>query len=216
MADDEVAPVAGLAATPGGGWVPVPDPTTLTTLQLRRELAGQRELLEQRIDALKELTDQRLIAAGDAVVAALAAAKEAVAKAEVAADKRFESVNEFRGQAADQAARFLTRTEYNGAHTALVDSVNGLRAQIADLSAQVVPRLETDAWRQAMTDKFETSTGRNAEEIRILAQRLDLGQGAMTGSAEQRSERRLDVGTVLQVLAIVATAIGLVIVAFHK
>lgn len=33
-------------------WVPIPDPTTLTTEQLRRELAALREILETRLDAM--------------------------------------------------------------------------------------------------------------------------------------------------------------------
>lgn len=46
-----------------------------------------------------------------AMSTALAAAKEAVAKAESAAEKRFDSQNEFRGQLADQAQTFLPRAE---------------------------------------------------------------------------------------------------------
>jgi hypothetical protein len=38
-----------------------------------------------------------------------AAADKAVAKAEAAAERRFESVNEFRGQLSDQAASFMPR-----------------------------------------------------------------------------------------------------------
>ena len=44
--------------TPGGGWVPVPDPTTLTTEAVeratgvfRREIQALRETLETRLDA---------------------------------------------------------------------------------------------------------------------------------------------------------------------
>src|ERR1700730_3038561 len=48
-----------------------------------------------------------------ATAMALASAKEAVAKAEAASEKRFESVNEFRGQLRDQAASFITRDEYS-------------------------------------------------------------------------------------------------------
>jgi predicted PurR-regulated permease PerM len=39
---------------------------------------------------------------------------EAVVKAELAAEKRLDSVNEFRGQLQDQAATFVTRTELYG------------------------------------------------------------------------------------------------------
>ena len=47
------------ASTPGGGWVPVPSPTILTTAavaettkQYRRELVQLREILDQRISML--------------------------------------------------------------------------------------------------------------------------------------------------------------------
>ena len=68
-----------------------------------------------------------------ATAAALAAAKEAVAKAEVASDKRFESVNEFRGQLKDQATTFMPRTEYISDHLMIIsrlDAVDSTEAKI--------------------------------------------------------------------------------------
>jgi len=43
-----------------GGRFPVPDPTTLTTEALRREVAALQVLIEQRIRALGELVDEKL------------------------------------------------------------------------------------------------------------------------------------------------------------
>lgn len=54
---------------------------------------------------------QRFDAQEKAVAAALAAAKEAVVKAEAAAEKRFDSVNEFRNTLKDQQQTLLPRTE---------------------------------------------------------------------------------------------------------
>jgi hypothetical protein len=42
---------------PVGGWQPVPDPTRLTTEQLRRELATLREILETRLDGMDRATE---------------------------------------------------------------------------------------------------------------------------------------------------------------
>lgn len=64
-------------------------------------------ILNERTSA----NDSRFTAQEKAVAAALAAAKEAVNKAENASEKRFDSVNEFRGQLKDQNATFATRTE---------------------------------------------------------------------------------------------------------
>lgn len=77
-----------------------------------------------------------------AVAAALAAAKEAVTKAEVAADKRFDGVNEFRQTLSDQTNTFIPRAEYNAQHKALEDKVaantdrlNGMTGRSGGLAA---------------------------------------------------------------------------------
>lgn len=85
------------------------------------------------VDHLRELMDERdrryqerFDASTRAVDAAFASAKEAVAKAELSAERRFESVNEFRAQLGDQASTFLTRREYEAKHEALEAQVNSL------------------------------------------------------------------------------------------
>jgi len=42
---------------PAGGWQPVPDPTSLTTEQLRRELAILREIIETRLHGMDRATE---------------------------------------------------------------------------------------------------------------------------------------------------------------
>lgn len=70
-------------------------------------------------DLLKEYFDQRLKDLDKAVI-----------KAETAAEKRFESVNEFRLQLGDQAANFMTRREYQASHDALTEKINDLTARV--------------------------------------------------------------------------------------
>lgn len=73
------------------------------------------ETLKEHIQVLMTEADrrnqQRFEGQEKAVSAALQAQKEAVTKAETAAEKRFESVNEFRQQLSDQAASFMPRRE---------------------------------------------------------------------------------------------------------
>jgi hypothetical protein len=90
------------------------------------------------VDTLKEFMTQRFADQDKAVQAALLAAKEAVLKAEVASEKRFESVNEFRGQLADQTATLMPRQEYTVQHAALMEKVNDLtdRVNISDGKAR--------------------------------------------------------------------------------
>ena len=85
---------------------------------------------QQRFDAQNTALDAARLAAKEGVTTALTAAEKAVNKAEIAAEKRFESVNEFRAQLTDQAATFLQRNEYETAHQSVVE-------KIADLSARL-------------------------------------------------------------------------------
>jgi len=89
--------VAIIATSADASAQTAPDPTT-------HEL---RSIMDER-DAryTQRFNDQE-----KAVAAALAAAKEAVDKAEGAASKRFDSVNEFRGQLKDQASTLMPRAE---------------------------------------------------------------------------------------------------------
>jgi hypothetical protein len=47
----------GGTAAPPSGWLPIPDPTRLTTEQLRRELATLREILETRLHGMDRATE---------------------------------------------------------------------------------------------------------------------------------------------------------------
>ena len=74
--------------------------------------AGRDKAVEAAFIAQEKAVSAALVQQEKAVAAALAAAKEAVLKAEVAADKRFEAVNEFRGQLTDQNKTFATRVDF--------------------------------------------------------------------------------------------------------
>ena len=84
---------------------------------------------QQRFDAQREALEYARVAAEKAVASALAAAEKAVVKAETASDRRFESMNEFRGQLDDQASRFMTRAEHDAGYRALVDKVTDLTSR---------------------------------------------------------------------------------------
>ncbi len=123
-----------------------------------------REYLMQRIDNLATLLDERYrtqtraidaafaaqqaamvagsVASERTAQAGLTAAREASDKAEKAADKRFESVNEFRGQLADQAATLIGRAEYVVQHSALDDKVDSLADRVVQLELRLTSRLD--------------------------------------------------------------------------
>lgn len=106
----------------------------------------------------------------EGVAAALAAQKEAVNKSEASYDKRFEAVNEFRGQLADQARQFLPRAEYLASHEALVEKVDANAARSATAASSIENRLNLMTGQAA--GSYEAKT----------AQRLDSGQLIAVGS----------------------------------
>ena len=101
-----------------------PNGWTLDTLE---------KYLTEKVSALVSLSDERenrntdkFNASKEAVSFALAAAEKAVIKAETAAEKRFESVNEFREQLKDQQATLLPRAEFQVQHDAVGDRIGVL------------------------------------------------------------------------------------------
>jgi hypothetical protein len=70
------------------------------------------------------------------VDAALEAAKTAVNKAEVAAEKRFESVNEFRATLADQQRNLMPRSEAEILIKSLTDKMEVMEKTVASMSGQ--------------------------------------------------------------------------------
>jgi hypothetical protein len=79
--------------------VPSPDPTLLTTEQLRAEVAHLKELMVEKFSGVQvqfrerdERTKEAAIATETAVNAALEAQKEAAGKAEAASGKEFDAI----------------------------------------------------------------------------------------------------------------------------
>ena len=93
-------------------------------------LDAERDLrYAERAEAQDKAVAVALVAAEKAVQAALLSAERAVGKAEVATEKRFESMNEFRGTLADQASNLMSRTEYLAGHKALEEKIGSLKEQ---------------------------------------------------------------------------------------
>lgn len=100
---------------PNGGWTT----ETLRTLMLHL-LEESDKRYSQRFDAQEK-----------AVQAALANAERALSTASSAADKRLDSMNEFRGALRDQQNTFIPRSEVSGMVRALSDKIERLEADLA-------------------------------------------------------------------------------------
>lgn len=92
----------------------------------QKQIYDLKTLLDERYATQTKALDAAFVAAEKAVSTALDSAEKAVAKAETAAERRFEAVNEFRGQLADQAAMLMPRAEYEAKHHALEKQVDDL------------------------------------------------------------------------------------------
>ncbi len=90
--------------------------------------------------------EQRFAAQEKAVASALGAAERAVAKAETATEKRFEGVNEFRSQLADQAQTFMPRTETEIRLGTIETRLTDLQSRADQSSARAVGRNDVVAW----------------------------------------------------------------------
>ena len=80
--------------------------------------------------SLREYMDTRFEAQDKAVSAALSAADRAVAKAEMATEKRFDSVNEFRGALADSARLLMPRAECEQSFKVQSDKLASLESRV--------------------------------------------------------------------------------------
>lgn len=86
--------------------------------------------------ALRDLFEAQLTAMQERFLAELRAIREAVTVANAANDKRLDSVNEFRAQMADQAARFIVRSDLEAAVAPLRSDIAALKEFRAELKGK--------------------------------------------------------------------------------
>jgi hypothetical protein len=159
--------LSGETETNISGW-------TIDTLRehVRQQFADLRHLLDERYATQTKALEAAFQAAEQAVQTALLSQEKAVNKAEIAADKRFESVNEFRQQLADQAGLFFTRTEADarlGALTDKLDASTGRNAERIQALERIVERDSGhDAGSAARGDSVRLNVGQVIAAVGVL------------------------------------------------
>ena len=186
-----------MTAEPGGDWVPRPDPTLLTTQQLLRELAALRELIETRLDGMDRATE---------LLSATVNRTPTVIQTEIShvrelLDQKFTGVEQ---RFAERDTRFNQQNEANAA--ALAAALQSAR-ELGDLQtkANALANAKTE---ESVAQQLHALT----EKIDVNTQRLDRGEGSTSGAAESRSERRLDTGSLIQLVGLLV-AIGVALFA---
>lgn len=117
--------------------------------QLDERYETQTKALDAALVAQKTAMETAFTAADRAVQAALESAKEAVTKAETSSEKRFEAVNEFRGQLADQAATLLGRKEADARFSALTDKLEAEKTSNTERLAVLRSAIDRDGGKDA-------------------------------------------------------------------
>lgn len=100
-------------------------------------VTSELKQLQERVSALDRLMEAKFVtfdvmvtSQAEKVALALTAADKAVNKAEIATEKRFENMNEFRGQLADQASTLVSRTEFAAKADALGEKLTDITDRI--------------------------------------------------------------------------------------
>ncbi len=96
------------------------------------ETVSLREFIEARLDTF----NSKLDAIEKETKTAFASSERAIAKAELAADKRFESINELRKMAEDNTRLYMPRSEYEQAHSNLSVRMDGLKERLDEKFAE--------------------------------------------------------------------------------
>ena len=123
---------------PSGGWsVDTGMQHTLSLIGANDHRYEQRfKDIEQRFADAQRLVEMQYQAHRDAVNLALSAADRAVNKAEAASEKRFDSINEFRGTLADQQRTLMPRAESDRAFAAVAEKMAALEKLIDAVAIQ--------------------------------------------------------------------------------
>jgi hypothetical protein len=163
------------------------------------ETISVREHLTALIKATDVRYSERFAAQNEALQVALVAAEKAVLKAEVASEKRFESMNEFRGALNDMVGKMMPRAETDQRFTALSEKLDEMQARLAGYG-----------------DQLGDMTSKDMLEARVVS--LNGQIAALAAAASQREAKSIGifagwgyiVGAVSFVISIISVAYAVV------
>jgi hypothetical protein len=166
------------------GWTP-----DLLFLHLKTVIDAQGDNYLEQLEAMSRMLDERYSTqtkaldaafaaqqvamataqstAEKAVNAALQAAKEAVDKANTASEKRFEAVNEFRGQLSDVMSTMIPRTEAEQRFTALDKAIGEIKS-VADKGFSTVEARSMGS-RESRTEGYAERFEAHNDMTRIIS-----------------------------------------------
>jgi len=153
---------------------------------------------------MRSTLDERYATQTKALDAAFLAQQTAMQTAFTAADKAVQA-------ALESAEKAVTKAE-NAAEKRF-EGVNEFRAQLNDQASTFIARNEYSAQYKAISDKLDTVSARNADDIAKLASRLDLSQGSNAGEKETKASHFITNGQTIAIISVVVAIISVVSVA---
>ena len=207
----------------GHSWVPVPDPTSLTTEQLRREVSALREILTARLDGMDRAT---------ALLSETVNRTPTQIQTEISHVRELmtEKLTSLGGEAEEKFSSIALQFDERDVRTtqAATASAQALAAALqaakeavfeqAQAAAKAAEKTELSFTKQIDQIQLQITTVAEGFGDRIgeLKERIDRGEGADKGVAGFRTERRLDLGQVIAVIAVIVAIISVMIVVFKK
>jgi len=221
MAADD--PRDGHGDGPRGDWRPVPDPTALTTEQLRRELSGLREILTARLDGMDRATE---------LLSATVNRTPTQIQTEISHVRELmqEKLGSLGGQAEEKFESIKLQFSERDVRTtqAATASAQALAAALQAAKEAVFEQAQAAA---KAAEKTELSFSKQIDQIQLqittvaeglgdkiddLKGRIDRGEGTTTGSASARTEQRLTVSQLIAALAVLVAVVAAILYATKR
>ena len=179
---------------------------------LDERVKGLRDLIEQRLDGIDRATELRL-RSSDQLPATTAEMIDQLRKLH---EERFSSIvqqfaeRDTRGEQEKKASK----EALDAALLAQKESVS----QQNDANTTAATKTETNFTKQIdLVGSQITALDKSlTDRISELKERIDRGEGSSSGSADTRTEQRLNVSQVIAVLAVIAAAMTTVLLALKK
>jgi len=185
--------------------VPNPDPSLLTTQNVREGLANLKELISARLDAMDGATNLRL----EMFKGLPEDIERRIAHLREVQDEKFHTIdNQFK-------ERDVRTTQASGAADdalkAALQAAKELVGAQGEASAAAAVKSETSFTKQIDQIGTIIQTLEKALDARIteLKERIDRGEGSSSGAVDQRNEKRMDSQVLIAAVAAVLFLISI-------
>ena len=206
-----------------GELLPRPDPTRLTTDQLRRELSALREILTARLDAMDratQLLDETVNRTPTVIQTAISHLKELH-------EERFRSTEQVSvtrlNGIEQQFAERDVRTEQASIATdsALKAALQAAKEAVFENSqaaAKAAEKVELSFTKQIdqIGLRIDTIVKGYDDRLTEIKERIDRGEGSTSGAFGSRAEARLNMSTIIAVVLAIVSVVTLVLYVAKK